>query len=80
MLGSGEEVEHMLTFTSALNVRKVVTGFSVVTMIITITGQIGVSWRTFLFIVNTSQHHTDVLYKVTEVSFSHTILGTQRNK
>jgi hypothetical protein len=49
VLGSGEEVEHMLTFSSAL--RKAVTGFSVVTMIITIAGQSGATWRTFLFSV-----------------------------
>jgi len=87
---SGEEVEHMLTFTSALCIRKAVIGFGVVTMNITIAGQIGATWRTFLFIVNTSQglflysmyclHHTKVLYEVTEVTFSHTILCTQRNK
>src|SRR5208282_1535096 len=34
-------------------VRKAVTDFSVVTMIITISGKINATWRTFLFIVNT---------------------------
>jgi hypothetical protein len=36
-------------------VRKAVTGDSIVTIIITIAGQIGANLRTFLFIVNTSQ-------------------------
>ena len=60
--GSGEEVEHMLTFTSALC--KAVTGFSVVTMIITIAGQIGATWRTSLDVVNAcDQMPKEFLYR-----------------